>query len=52
MANIEYVKDTFEEYLSKEGTISASDIKTFLESPCKFYYEKNNYRQYPFRDWI
>lgn len=42
MANIEYVKDTFEEYLSKEGTISASDIKTFLESPCKFYYEKNN----------
>lgn len=42
MANIEYVKDTFEEYLSKEGTISASDIKSFLESPCKFYYEKNN----------
>ena len=34
-----YVKDTFEEYLSKDA-ISASDIKTFLKSPRKYWYEK------------
>jgi exodeoxyribonuclease VIII len=39
-ATIEYVKDSFEEYLSKKDHISASDIKTFLQSPAKYYYEK------------
>jgi len=40
MSKIEYVKDTFEEYLSKKDRVSASDIKTFLQSPAKYYYEK------------
>jgi len=40
MQKIEYVKDTFEEYLSKKDRISASDIKSFLTSPKKYYYEK------------
>jgi exodeoxyribonuclease VIII len=39
-AQVEYVKDTFAEYLSKKEHISASDIKTFLQSPAKYYYEK------------
>lgn len=38
--NILYVKDTFEEYLSKKDHISASDIKSFLTSPKKYYYDK------------
>ena len=38
---IEYVKDTFEEYLSNDS-ISASDIKSFLKSPAKFRYNKLN----------
>ena len=37
---IEFVKDTFEEYLGKSDHVSASDIKTFLTSPRKYYYEK------------
>jgi len=37
---IEFVKDTFEEYLSKKDHISASDIKNFLKSPRNYYYEK------------
>lgn len=37
---IEYVKDTFEEYLSKKDHISASDIKNFLHSPKYYFYEK------------
>ena len=40
MAEIEYVKDTFEEYLTKKDYIAASDIKNFLKSPAKYYYEK------------
>jgi exodeoxyribonuclease VIII len=36
---IEYVKDTFEEYLGKKTHISASDIKNFLHSP-RYYYFK------------
>jgi exodeoxyribonuclease VIII len=40
MENVEFVKDTFEEYLSKKDHISASDIKSFLTSPKKYYYEK------------
>jgi hypothetical protein len=39
-STIEYVKDSFDEYLSKKDHISASDIKTFLQSPAKYYYEK------------
>jgi exodeoxyribonuclease VIII len=39
-ATISYVKDSFEEYLSKKDHISASDIKNFLKSPAKYYYEK------------
>jgi len=38
---INYVKDTFEEYLNGDG-ISASDIKTFLKSPRLYYYQKHN----------
>ena len=37
--NIEYVKDTFEEYLGKKTHISASDIKNFMHSP-RYYYFK------------
>lgn len=37
---IEYVKDTFEEYLGKKHFISASDLKLFLTSPLKYFYEK------------
>lgn len=37
---VEYVKDSFEEYLSKKDHIASSDIKTFLQSPAKYYYEK------------
>ena len=38
---IDWVKDTFPEYLSKDR-ISASDIKNFLKSPRKYFYEKNS----------
>lgn len=37
---IEYVKDTFAEYLGKKDRIAASDIKRFLKSPASYYYEK------------
>ena len=35
-----YVKDTFPEYLSKKDFIAASDIKTFLNSPKLYFYQK------------
>jgi hypothetical protein len=38
---IEYKKDTFQEYLANEA-VAASDIKNFLKSPRKYFYEKNN----------
>lgn len=38
---VKFVKDTFEEYLSKKDHISASDIKLFLQSPRAYYYEKH-----------
>jgi exodeoxyribonuclease VIII len=37
---INYVKDTFPEYLGKKDHISASDIKTFVKSPKLYYYKK------------
>jgi hypothetical protein len=37
---IEYIKDTFEEYLGKKDYVSASDLKNFLHSPKYYYYEK------------
>ena len=37
---IEYIKDTFEEYLGKKDFVSASDLKNFLHSPKYYYYEK------------
>lgn len=37
---IEYIKDTFEEYLGTKTHISASDIKNFLHSPRTYYYKK------------
>lgn len=37
---MKFVKDTFEEYLGKKDHISASDIKNFMTSPKKYYYEK------------
>ena len=39
-SNINYVKDTFAEYLGKTDHISASDLKNFLSSPRKYYYER------------
>ena len=36
----EYIKDTFDEYLSKKDRIAASDIKNFLKSPRYYYYNK------------
>ena len=36
---IEYIKDTFEEYLGKKSHISASDIKNFLHSPRYYLYK-------------
>lgn len=40
---VNYVKDTFGEYLGKKDHISASDIKNFLKSPK--YYFWNKYRK-------
>lgn len=37
---IDFVKDTFEEYLGAKDHISASDIKTFLKSPKTYYFRK------------
>jgi exodeoxyribonuclease VIII len=37
---IEYIKDTFDEYLAKKDFISASCIKNFLKSPKYYYYNK------------
>lgn len=37
---IQYVKDTFAEYLGKVDYYSASDIKNFLKSPKMFFYDK------------
>jgi len=37
---VEYVKDTFEEYLGKKDHISASDIKSFLASPKVYWNNK------------
>jgi hypothetical protein len=38
---VEYVKDTFDEYLSKSDYVSESDLKTFLKSPRAYFYDKN-----------
>jgi hypothetical protein len=38
---IEYVKDSFAEYLGKKERVSASDIKNFLKSP-KYYFHKKH----------
>lgn len=37
---IEYVKDSFAEYLGQKDRISASDIKNFLVSPKYYFYKK------------
>jgi len=37
---IQYVKDTFAEYLGKVDYYSASDMKNFLKSPKMFFYDK------------
>jgi hypothetical protein len=37
---IEYVKDTFSEYLGNKSHISASDIKAFMKSPKLYYFKK------------
>jgi exodeoxyribonuclease VIII len=37
---MEFVKDTFADYLGKKDHVAASDIKTFLHSPSKYYYQK------------
>jgi hypothetical protein len=39
-SKIEFVKDTFDEYLGKKDYISASDIKNFLKSPKYYHYNK------------
>lgn len=38
--DVEYVKDSFEEYLGKKDHISASDVKNFLKSPKYYHYRK------------
>jgi hypothetical protein len=40
VAEINYVKDTFAEYLGKKDHISSSDIKDFLKSPKYYYFNK------------
>jgi len=37
---VQYIKDTFSEYLGKKDHISASDIKNFLKSPKYYYWNK------------
>ncbi len=37
---IDFVEDTFEEYLSKKKHISSSDIKNFLKSPRYYFFKK------------
>jgi exodeoxyribonuclease VIII len=37
---VQYIKDTFPEYLGKKDHISASDIKNFLKSPKYYYWNK------------
>ena len=37
---IDYVKDSFAEYLGNKETISASDLKNFLISPKYYYFKK------------
>ena len=39
-SKIEYVKDSFAEYLGNKKRISASDIKNFLVSPRYYFYKK------------
>lgn len=43
---VEFIKDTFDEYLSKDS-VSASDLKTFLKSPRLYFYEKNRTEPIP-----
>lgn len=38
---VEYVNDTFDEYLNKSDFVSTSDLKLFLKSPRLYFYEKN-----------
>jgi exodeoxyribonuclease VIII len=42
---IKYQKDTFEEYLSNNECVSASDLKNFLHSPKYYFYEKYEKKQ-------
>lgn len=37
---VDYVKDTFAEYLGKKDYVSASELKNFLKSPSTYYYDK------------
>ena len=37
---IDYVKDTFPEYLGKKDHLSASEIKNFIKSPKYYYWNK------------
>ncbi len=37
---VQYFKDSFEEYLGKKDHISSSDIKNFLKSPKYYYWNK------------
>ena len=40
VTTIEFIKDTFEEYLGNKTCISASDVKNFLKSPLYYKYKK------------
>jgi exodeoxyribonuclease VIII len=42
LPKIEYVEDTFEEYLGKSDHVSASDCKSFLISPKSYKYFRDN----------
>jgi hypothetical protein len=37
---LEYIKDTFFEYLGKKDHVSASALKSFMKSPRMYYYEQ------------
>lgn len=40
MAEIQYVKDSFDSYLGNKKSISASDCKNFMKSPMYYYFNK------------
>lgn len=42
MSEKKYIQDSFDDYLGATDRISASDIKTFLQSPALYWHQKNS----------